>query len=166
MVYLFLYQGRHSRDEKLDDWGFDGPVLGPYPSIQITYGRHIKSGINQFGIDSEGFVELAGAYYGDFEIVDDALIDKGSSWWRGDSWETLKERIKKTQQVLTTPDNDLPLLINEKEEWIRHYIERKLKHGSSVFVDHLTPKPSPLHRKSNRRQNSCHRKGHERMPAR
>jgi hypothetical protein len=32
-VYLELYHGRHSPDENLDDWGFEGPVLGPFPYV-------------------------------------------------------------------------------------------------------------------------------------
>jgi len=76
-VYIHLYHGRTSIDEKLDDWGWNGPVLGPYESIQLTYGTHIK--MHKFDhFDDLGMVEdliyYNGYYYGDASIFssDDA----------------------------------------------------------------------------------------------
>jgi hypothetical protein len=38
---LKLFHGRGTPFEQLNDWGFDGPVLGPFESIQFTYGTFI-----------------------------------------------------------------------------------------------------------------------------
>lgn len=35
---LRLFHGRDDPDAHLADWGFDGPVLGPFDSIRFTYG--------------------------------------------------------------------------------------------------------------------------------
>lgn len=36
-VYLHLYHGRNHPDERLDDWGFSGPTLGPVQFFHTTY---------------------------------------------------------------------------------------------------------------------------------
>jgi hypothetical protein len=41
-VYLHLFHGRKSPDEQLDDWGEDGPVLGPLKYVHTTYARDLK----------------------------------------------------------------------------------------------------------------------------
>lgn len=35
---LKLFHGRNTPYEQLDDWGFDGPALGPFERVQFTYG--------------------------------------------------------------------------------------------------------------------------------
>jgi len=82
MLSLNLFHGRATPDEELDDWGSDGPVLGPFSFIQVTYGSHIKLGfllpdgsepppeqdwLPDLCID-EGVVFYDGVYYGDFTI--------------------------------------------------------------------------------------------------
>ena len=34
---LRLFHGRSHPDERLEDWGFEGPVLGPLDGIHLTY---------------------------------------------------------------------------------------------------------------------------------
>ena len=80
-VYLELFHGRRNPHEDLDDWGFEGPVLGPFPFVHITYGSTIKVGINpvisspycnsNLHIDEDGFIVFAGSYYGDMSVFDD-----------------------------------------------------------------------------------------------
>lgn len=41
-LYLSLFHGRKSIDEQLDDWGFDGPTIGPLDYIQVTYMSDVK----------------------------------------------------------------------------------------------------------------------------
>ena len=72
-IYIHLYHGRESMDEQLDDWGWDGPVLGPYESIQLTYGVHIKmhkaDHFEDLGI-ADDLIYYDGYYYGDMEIFE------------------------------------------------------------------------------------------------
>ncbi|MBT2245899.1 hypothetical protein JQK15_20515 [Sphingobium sp. BHU LFT2] len=41
-LYLRLYHGRATPDEQMEDWGSDGPVIGPLASIHVTYTCHLK----------------------------------------------------------------------------------------------------------------------------
>lgn len=43
-----LFHGRSHPDELLEDWGFDGPCLGPLSGVHLTYGN---GGV--FGHDDE-----------------------------------------------------------------------------------------------------------------
>lgn len=36
-LYLRLYHGRATAGEQMEDWGSDGPVIGPLASIHVTY---------------------------------------------------------------------------------------------------------------------------------
>lgn len=51
LVYLQLCHGRVIRDQDMDETGFDGPLLGPFVSIQLEYAYSIRGMIN----DSEDF---------------------------------------------------------------------------------------------------------------
>ena len=42
-VYLHLFHGRNSVDEDMDDWGFDGPVIGPLDYVHVTYMCDVKA---------------------------------------------------------------------------------------------------------------------------
>lgn len=64
-----LFHGRNTATEVLDDWGFDGPVLGPLESVQLTFGS--------IALYAEDRVELArvddlifydGKFYGDAQV--------------------------------------------------------------------------------------------------
>ena len=70
-IYLHLYHGRQFPGERLEDWGSEGPTFGPYESIQITYGAHIKMHAPD-GFDDltwyEDLVFYDGVYYGDLSI--------------------------------------------------------------------------------------------------
>ena len=70
-LYLHLYHGRQFPGERLEDWGSEGPTFGPYESIQITYGAHIKMHAPD-GFDDltwyEDLVFYDGVYYGDLSI--------------------------------------------------------------------------------------------------
>jgi hypothetical protein len=41
-LYLGLFHGRDAIDEILDDWGFDGPVIGPLDYVHTTYAADVK----------------------------------------------------------------------------------------------------------------------------
>jgi hypothetical protein len=143
-VYLNFYHGRHTSEEDLDDWGFNGPVFGPFSVVQVTYGCHIKAighlngNLAEFTISNDGLVEVKEAFYGDFSIIDEEQFRLA-----------FEDRWKKTQKILAIPEKDLPLLINETEEWVKIYVERSLKHDPG--------KPSAPRRSRNRRPG--HRRG-------
>jgi len=41
-MYLSLFHGRNSPTEKLNDWGFDGPMIGPLRWCHTTYACDVK----------------------------------------------------------------------------------------------------------------------------
>jgi hypothetical protein len=137
-VYLNLFHGRISPKTRLDDWGFNGPVLGPLSSVHITYGFHIKfdfvqptnyhglgesfpKNLDELFVDKDGLVLLFKAYYGDYSIFSQESLDKDP--------ETLKH-WKETFKVLSMPVGQLPTLLREKSEWVRRYAADVLKNDS------------------------------------
>jgi hypothetical protein len=70
-LYLGLFHGRRSPHERMDDWGFDGPTIGPLKWCHTTYAFNIKiqfvnsvDALNYFG----DLVVLGGMYYGDWTV--------------------------------------------------------------------------------------------------
>lgn len=41
-LYLKLFHGRDDPEQHMDDWGYDGPVIGPLQYAHTTYGAEIK----------------------------------------------------------------------------------------------------------------------------
>lgn len=41
-VFLRLFHGRDDPDQEMDDWGFEGPILGPLRYVHITYMSDVK----------------------------------------------------------------------------------------------------------------------------
>ena len=37
-IYVRIFHGRNEPDQDLEDWGFDGPAIGPIEGLQCTYG--------------------------------------------------------------------------------------------------------------------------------
>jgi hypothetical protein len=76
-IYLKLMHGRDNPDQQMHDWGFDGPVLGPFEAAHFTYATHVRCFPKGSDGDTEA-LELCyhddmlvyqGKYYGDFEIA-------------------------------------------------------------------------------------------------
>ncbi len=77
-MYVRLFHGRKHPNEKLDDWGKDGPIIGPV-GVSWTYGT-----LKLHGIDSDGnwtdmeevatsgpmadLIHCGGMHYGDMEV--------------------------------------------------------------------------------------------------
>lgn len=75
-VYLRLFHGRETLDQHLDDWGTDGPVLGPLPYVQVTYCSEIKIGDDYEPIPIiKDLAKYKGVYYGDWSIFDEENPD-------------------------------------------------------------------------------------------
>ena len=72
MLYIRLFHGRTDPDQDMDDWGFDGPVLGPYQFAHTTYTCHVKLGRLDGNCDEllihEDMLYYDGCYYGDWSV--------------------------------------------------------------------------------------------------
>ena len=97
-VYLHLFHGRDDPNQDMDDWGSDGPVLGPFRYVHITYLGHIKFSMETEAFKAafpdatriypyEGWVDgeldtyedmilYQGKYYGDFSISTRDVFEK------------------------------------------------------------------------------------------
>jgi len=82
-MYLGLFHGRDEPKQKMDDWGFKGPMIGPLRWVHTTYTQTIKIAFESVSDaarffsahHAEHFMELdgdllvfAGKYYGDWTV--------------------------------------------------------------------------------------------------
>ena len=64
-----LFHGRNDPDEDMDDWGFDGPCLGPIEGVRLTYGNVALLVDDRIELPMVDYVILYdGKYYGDAAI--------------------------------------------------------------------------------------------------
>jgi len=128
MILVQLLHGRNHPDDVLEDWGFNGPILGPYEWFHNTYGSDIKLGEEQFikvasitddiqlpPFNSDDLIELFGSYYGDMSVFSDGISN-----------EEIKQKIKRTQEILSTPLEQISLLIHDPEQWIQNFARHVL----------------------------------------
>lgn len=73
-MYLGLFHGRKDKDEDMDGWGTDGPLLGPFKYVHTTYGSHIRACMTDEHDPSfepnvvEDMILYNDVYYGDWTI--------------------------------------------------------------------------------------------------
>ncbi len=67
-LYIELFHGRKSPDEQLEDWGTQGPVLGPFDYVHMVYLTHIQAQYSQ----SDKVLDMD-----DLKIVSDLILYKG-----------------------------------------------------------------------------------------
>lgn len=71
----------------MNDWGFDGPVFGPYISIHTTYANFVKMNradgtMDELRIVGPDMVYYGGSYYGDWSVhesPEESLIEEFDS---------------------------------------------------------------------------------------
>lgn len=52
-LYIHLWHGRDVRDQDMDETGYDGPLLGPFLSVQVEYAYAVRGMLNDNA--SDGF---------------------------------------------------------------------------------------------------------------
>jgi hypothetical protein len=100
-LYLGLFHGRHGPREEMEDWGFDGPMIGPLKWFHTTYACTLRiafergeDAMRYFGThQTEQFLTLdgdllvfEGKYYGDWTAykVDPEDCDRPKDNFRND----------------------------------------------------------------------------------
>jgi len=71
-VKIHFYHGRKDPDEQMENWGFDGPTIGPFDAVIFTYLtdiRAFKDGEETAIERKDDMVIWEGNYYGDFEVI-------------------------------------------------------------------------------------------------
>lgn len=76
-MYLTLHHGRDDPQQEMDEFGYNGPIIGPFKWCHITYGTQFNFGWVDGGdtgpctvvtvIDGD-MLEFDGKYYGDWEF--------------------------------------------------------------------------------------------------
>ena len=79
MMYLRLFHGRTDPNQDMDDWGSDGPVLGPYKFAHTTYQSFLKLGrpdgsCDELYIVGPDMVFYDCVYYGDWSVFGEAEL--------------------------------------------------------------------------------------------
>lgn len=89
--YLRLFHGRTPKDQKLDDWGSDGPYIGPLSAITWTYGDlklHVDDGFEFLSTKQEDdLIRHNDVWYGDFEILTHPDVTQTPKEWEVVSFE-------------------------------------------------------------------------------
>jgi hypothetical protein len=70
-VYLHLYHGRKDPNQDLDDWGEEGPCIGPLDSWHATYMLNIRAysgSVELFFPTHDDMIAFGGMYYGEVSL--------------------------------------------------------------------------------------------------
>jgi hypothetical protein len=92
MVFLELFHGRETVDEEMEDFGSQGPVIGPLPFLHTTYGDCLKFGEGMVGL-VQGLIFYDGIFYGDWSVISEDLVQATPS---------LKCRVEAFDETKTT----------------------------------------------------------------
>ncbi|HUX15114.1 MAG TPA: hypothetical protein VMW52_01490 [Phycisphaerae bacterium] len=75
-VFVHLFHGRDDPDQDMDEWGEDGPLIGPFHGVHTTYRDHIKGVVDGDAVwtasiaPHEDMIFFRGKWYGDWCILD------------------------------------------------------------------------------------------------
>jgi hypothetical protein len=126
-LYLKLFHGRTDLNEKMDDWGSDGPIFGPLAYVHTTYRDrvHIGGEIADLGdlFVVEDCLYYGGIYYGDWSafITNDATIADIVA--RSGHWTEQFDEVKADPNRNRSASN---VNLNPAVE------QSRVKHGTSV----------------------------------
>ncbi len=79
VLFFNLIHGRKEPNQEMDEWGFDGPILGPYESVHCTYCTHLRLAKSNGEIDTmriyDDLVYYDNCFYGDWFISTDISLN-------------------------------------------------------------------------------------------
>lgn len=78
MLSLFLFHGQVDNSETLNDWGCDGPLLGPFTSILTTYAKKIRvdeQDASKYLTMCGDTVYYDGVYYGCWSVISSERVE-------------------------------------------------------------------------------------------
>jgi hypothetical protein len=84
-LYLALFHGRDAKDQQMNDWGFNGPLIGPLQWVHTTYACHVRALFESADAElryfdnpefpeardfslNDDLIEHAGKFYGDWSV--------------------------------------------------------------------------------------------------
>lgn len=130
MILINLYHGRLDPDEDMKGFGFDGPLLGPFPQFHMTYNNIFHLGDGELVIagqekampywDKNDLFPFLGSYYGDVTIISKGDVKKSDS---------LQKRLELTNRIFKVPLEDLYKFGYSSEPWVKQYVSDQLRKG-------------------------------------
>ena len=82
MLYIRLFHGRTDPEQDMDDWGSDGPVLGPYKFVHVTYTSLVRLGCENGSCMElflyEDMLYYGDIYYGDWSVFGESTCRDGN----------------------------------------------------------------------------------------
>jgi len=77
-LYLGLFHGRNDPKMTIEDWGSNGPIIGPLQHVHTTYATHIKlaflnqEDIRKYGFNTESMIDLD---------IEDGMVVFQNTWY-------------------------------------------------------------------------------------
>jgi hypothetical protein len=71
---ISLYHGRNTKQEQLDGWGFDGPVIGGIEKFHVTYHSHLRLFFKDVEYALRVAAEQGWAYEGAYDGVAEVWV--------------------------------------------------------------------------------------------
>jgi len=103
-LFVRLFHGRTSPDQELNDWGSEGPIIGPV-SIGMTYGTMKLQAPDGNDFDHltgvEDLILVDGVFYGDLDVMEEdeyrrfLIHSPGLVTLSFDEWQVLHTEDKK-----------------------------------------------------------------------
>jgi hypothetical protein len=115
-VYLELFNGRKSVIEQLDDWGTEGPILGPLKFVHTTYASDIKletvegldGVLHVVGEETPDLLYYDKIFYGDWSVFGEEVLANNPA---------LRRRVEQfdPRKACGTPQPAMEGTMHEKE---------------------------------------------------
>lgn len=121
-IYIELFHGRTDPEKCMDDWGTEGPILGPFGFCHITYfSGDLKIGDDMTLSGYKDMVYYDRVFYGDFSILSGrSILDD----------LVLRKRIKKFNPARTI----LPKIYDPSLKQYEVEVSRNYTHTGSTLV--------------------------------
>jgi hypothetical protein len=75
----------------MSDFGDRGPILGPFPFFQTTYGDSLKFGMDTMVTLVQGLIFYGGTWYGDWSVISqDTVVQNDNLKCRVESFDPAK----------------------------------------------------------------------------
>jgi hypothetical protein len=114
MLYLKLFHGRTDPTEQMNDWGSNGPILGPYEFIHTTYASRVKMGHDADDVDElfavEDMIYYDGVYYGDWSVFPENRLEKQDQT-RRQIYDPNKARLPESQSDESSSQKQFPVKV-------------------------------------------------------
>ena len=152
-IYIVLFHGRKDPNQNLDDWGTDGPILGPFGYAHETYQSDIKVNYEVDGRETDGWLYLVddllyydGVYYGDWSFTTFGRIEesdrvvtfdqaKADRLKDGAAPKTATSTIKTTQDLRNYLVSVPGTMLSDLAKYVEDVVDSERLAGREISAD-------------------------------